>query len=109
MIKFKGDTGKFRKALFDAGFKNIAKDGPIFNDKGLCGGRRLKLWFAADVVYEDVAVQQEVYDNLKAEFGERLISVYSLPVGYWAHGARGREQLVPGYLYSRSLCVKLKE
>lgn len=100
-MKFKGDTGLFRAALLCAGFFDESED-PIFNDNTKAadktGPRRLKLWFAAEVVAAPLAQQEALVRELCERFGDRLLKVYSVP-RVW--------RPFPGV--SRSLCIKLKD
>ena len=102
-MRYKGDTGKVRKALATAGFlgsQTYADDAFIFNDKAKNGTRRLKVWSANSIIFADDATQQRVADALKSEFGDRLIQMFSIP---WMHTS-----YLPRLGDRRALCIRLK-
>lgn len=71
--KFRTDTdvGTFRQALYNCGFA-AAADQIIFNDKNT-DSRRLKLWFAGDVLNASAARKEQLMEELNALFGDRLL------------------------------------
>ena len=83
-IQYRGDLGKFRKALSDSGFKGHAES-MIFNDVAKVRGyRRLKLWHATAIQEAPQAAQHKLADAVKKEFGDRFISMYlSKHGGMW--------------------------
>jgi len=73
---YRGDSGKFRKALASANFPKSSTS-MIFNDLAKVKGyRRLKLWMARSVVEAPQEQQEKLLEELKKEFGDRFISVY---------------------------------
>lgn len=96
--QFRGDTGKFLKALAATGFSTLDHWSglrKIFNDvRKDRSTRRLKLWFAADVFNATQQKQQKLERMLKKEFGTRYL---------------GGEFISNGnYLYDgKALCIKL--
>ena len=65
------DVGAFRQALYNCGFATAA-DSHIFNDKNT-DSRRLKLWFASDVLNSSVDSRDKLRNELVAQFGDRLL------------------------------------
>lgn len=86
-MHFKGDTGKFRKALAHAGFKGHAED-MIFNDDRhgtpKPPGRRLKLWFADGIAVAPLDKQWKLEEALRKEFGNRIVSMHF--IAHWRGG-----------------------
>ena len=99
-MHYKGDTGKFRRALFYAGFD--ANFTSIFNDyckaKPKTSKRRLKLWWATSV-FEAPQKQQRLLERLLRDaFGDRIDSMYFV-----------QNSTVAGMIADcKSLCIKLK-
>jgi len=99
--QYKGDIGKFRRALLNAGFVRQS-DGSIFNDdskaKVKTNVRRLKLWFASDVFDATQKQQRRLEKYLRSEFGERILTMYFV------------ENSTPyGGFGATSLCIKLQD
>lgn len=66
------DTGKFRQALYDAGFQQTAINGTVYNDPRV-GGNRLKLYFARSVADANTQQMDELNNQLLKQFGDRLL------------------------------------
>ena len=103
MFKTYTDTGKFRAALYEAGYRYAGRSdiegAQIFNDRAKSKGfRKLKLWLANEIT-ESSPKQRAVLDNLlQKAFGNRLISIYEVNGPKWDGHDSGL----------RSLCIKLK-
>lgn len=96
--KFYGDTGLFRLALLEAGFKWQATRASIFNDYRKHGQfRRLKLWFATEVFDAPQAQQRKLEKSLRELFGTRIEHMEFIK------GGIGR---TPGW---KSLTIKLRD
>lgn len=67
------DIGKFRQALYNAGFVEQAENGFFFNDKNV-DSRRLKLWFAAPVIDASDDQKKKLEIALQDQFGDSLLS-----------------------------------
>ena len=97
---YRGDTGLFRAALDAAGFKSSSDtydSRHIFNDNSKDHlRRRLKHWFATEVFTAPQKQQRKLERELRASFGDRILSMYFVPAPYWTGG---------GY----SLCIKLED
>jgi hypothetical protein len=101
-VRYAGDTGKFRKALADAGFDNFNTFGSLrwmFNDVTKSRAtRRIKLWMAGDVFTAPQKMQRKLERNLKAEFGTRYLGGHFVKSSYWP-GMSGNN--------CKSLCIRL--
>ncbi len=75
-MAYKGDCGKLRQALKDAGIE-LGIVTSIFNDRSkLTGKRKLKLWFAQNVWNAPAKHQWALHDNLHKQFGKRILAMY---------------------------------
>lgn len=102
MSYFRGDSGKFRRALKNAGFKtredytywNSDKFPPrtIYSDT-YSTTRRLKLDIANDVAYSHKTKRAKLVKLLKQEFGNRFIRFETRHTGWWI-GSRIHSALV---------------
>ena len=81
VMKYKGDKGKFRKALKAAGFN--CDDRCMFNDRRKDGTRRLKLWSADRVNDAPMWRQHLLHAYLLKEFGRRYVNGYFVKGAYW--------------------------
>lgn len=71
--QYRGDAGRFRRALWECGWFKHAKD-MVFHDKRR-NWSRIKLWFA-NSIYEASQMQQEALEaELRKEFGDRIIKM----------------------------------
>jgi hypothetical protein len=97
-VRYAGDTGKFRKALAEAGFDNFNTFGRlrwVFNDVSKSRAtRRIKLWFASDVFDAADKKQRKLERELKAEFGTRYLGGHFVDAGYRNY-------------HAKSLCIRL--
>jgi hypothetical protein len=100
-VRYAGDTGKFRKALAEAGFDSFGTFGQLrgmFNDVAKSRAtRRIKLWFAGDVFDAPQTQQRKLEHNLKNEFGTRYLGGQFVQCSYW-YGSQEK---------SKSLCIRL--
>lgn len=82
--QYKGDTGRFRKALRDCGWTEHA-DSSVFHDKRKSWSR-IKLWFA-NQIYEATQAEQETLEAaIRKEFGDRVIKMGFTEGMPWANG-----------------------
>ena len=66
------DMGQFRKALWLAGYHDLAANATIFNDKNT-ESRCLKVWFARTILESNGKQKGRLVDELVNQFGDRLI------------------------------------
>lgn len=86
MQVYRGDTGKFRLALSNAGFIGSSRR-TIFNDVAKVRGyRRMKLWFAEALQAAPQKQQEKLVNEIKSQFGDRFISVYLMKNPGWVGG-----------------------
>lgn len=90
-MKYRGDTGLVRKALWDCGWFKHAED-CIFNDKRK-NWSRIKVWFAGKIYAATQAEQEALEQALRKEFGDRI-----LKMGF-----------VPCFHQTQSLCIWLRK
>jgi len=94
-MQYRGDIGKFRKALHESGFTEQATN-IIFNDNSKDNmRRRLKLWFSTAVFNAPQTQQRKLEHKLKQAFGDRWITAYFIKQETW-------------WRSGKSLCIKLK-
>jgi hypothetical protein len=95
---YKGDKGKLRKALREAG-QDVMNMDIIYNDKRKTF-RRLKMEYASHIFNATQAQQRKLERLLKEAFGERWITAYFIQESQW--------NWPPGKSTGKSLCIKLK-
>lgn len=98
MKKYRGDIGKLRKALFQAGWDPTRR---IFLDARQGNQHRLKIYYADDIVDASQEQQRVLRDAVEAQFGKRIVGMYVDPKA--TRNSYGKQT----YPYYHALCVRI--
>ena len=99
MPYYRGQAGKFRKALAQAGFTNASKD-TIYSDPHVDGSRRLKLVVATSIFDSCILAQENLETKLREQLGDDIVSMYF--IRYQPYWMKNETKI-------KSLCIQLKK